>query len=352
VKLRTIVLKVNPQYPEPEKIREAAKVIEAGGLVAFPTETVYGLGANALDLKAVLRIYEAKKRPPDNPVITHVAHKEDVYRLAREVPDDAEKLMDAFWPGPLTLLLKKARDVPRPGGLDEITIRMPANKIALALIAASKPIAAPSANLSGRPSPTTAEHVLQDLDGRIEMVLDGGPTEIGVESTVLDMTSKPYRILRPGGVTLEDLRRILRDVEVHPAALAKAPTDLAKAPGMKYRHYAPKAPMILVEGKPEDVVRKVKEIAKEHEGEVIGIMATEETAGSYDIGIVKVVGRRSEPRSIARNLFKTLREFDQLGVKLIIAEGMEEKGIGLAISNRLRKAAGYNIINATEGEKG
>lgn len=348
--MRTIVLKVDPKNPEEEKIREAAKVIEAGGLVAFPTETVYGLGANALDLRAVLRIYEAKNRPPDNPVITHIASREDAYRLARDVPSDAEKLMDAFWPGPLTLLLKKAKDIPRLGGLDEITIRMPANKIALALIAASKPLAAPSANLSGRPSPTTAEHVLEDLDGRIEMILDGGPTAVGVESTVLDMTKKPYRILRPGGVTLEALKKIVKDVEVHPAAFAKAPTDLAKAPGMKYRHYAPRAPMILVEGRVKDIVRTVRELALKYGGQGIGIMATQETAKSYDTGIVKIVGSRSEPTSIAKNLFKTLREFDQVGVKLIIAEGIEEKGIGLAISNRLRKAAGYNIVKASEGE--
>jgi len=345
--VKTLVLKVNLENPEEEKILAAAKVIEAGGLVAFPTETVYGLGANALDLRAVLRICEAKRRPLDNPIITHVARKEDVYRLARDVPEDAEKLMEAFWPGPLTLLLKRAEGIPRPGGLDEITVRMPRNKIALALIAASKPIAAPSANLSGRPSPTTAEHVLQDLDRRIDMVLDGGPTEIGVESTVLDMTEKPYRILRPGGVTFEDLKSVLEDVEVHPAARAKAPTGVARSPGMKHRHYAPRAPMILVEGGVDDIVKKVRQLTQEYGGKGVGIMATEETAGSYDLGIVRVVGSRREPRTIARNLFETLREFDRLGVRLIIAEGVEEEAIGLAIMNRLRKAAGYNVVDAS-----
>jgi len=345
--VKTTVLKVNAENPEREKILEAAMIIRAGGLVAFPTETVYGLGANALDPKAVSKIYKVKKRPLDNPIITHVARRRDVYRLAREVPEDAEKLIEAFWPGPLTLLLRKAKGVPRPGGLDEITVRMPANRIAIALIEASNPISAPSANLSGRPSPTTAEHVLQDLDGCIEMVLDGGPTGVGVESTILDMTAKPYKILRPGGVTLEDLKGVIEYVEVHPSAGAKAPTDIARSPGMKYRHYAPRASMILVEGRVNDIVEKVRQIVREHGGKGVGIMATEETAGSYDLGIVKVVGSRTEPRTIARNLYKTLRDFDELGVRLIIAEGVEKEGIGLAILNRLRKASGYQVIEAS-----
>ncbi|MEM2811720.1 MAG: L-threonylcarbamoyladenylate synthase, partial [Candidatus Bathyarchaeia archaeon] len=234
---RTLVLKVDGENPEPEKIRLAANIIREGGLVAFPTETVYGLGADALNPKAVKEIYVAKMRPVDNPIIVHIASREEVYRLAVNVPRSVEKLIETFWPGPLTLVLKASDIVPKvtTGGLDTVAIRMPKHKVALALIrGAERPIAAPSANIAGKPSPTLAEHVIQDLYGRIDAILDAGPTNIGVESTVLDVTCNPPQILRPGGVTLEELKAILGEVSIHPAAIARGEIYIehAKSPGM------------------------------------------------------------------------------------------------------------------------
>jgi len=349
----TIVLKVNSENPEKEKIKLAADVIRKGGLVAFPTETVYGLGADALNSEAVKNIYLAKMRPLDNPIIVHVAKKEDVYRLAVKVPKRAEKLMERFWPGPLTLVLKASEIVPRTttGGLDTVAIRMPKHKVALALIEASEtPIAAPSANLAGRPSPTMAEHVIQDLYGRIDVIIDAGPTNIGVESTVLDLTCEPPQILRPGGVTYEELKSILGRVRVHPAAVSKSEIHVEKArsPGLKYRHYAPKAETIVVEGEFNAIVKKVAELARKYveEGKKVGILATDESLQTYGLGVVKSMGSRSDLSSIAKNLFKLLREFDNEGVDVIIAEGLPQDGLGLAVMNRLRKAAGYNIIEA------
>lgn len=349
----TVILKVSSENPEKEKIALAAEVIRRGGLVAFPTETVYGLGADALNSEAVRNIYLAKMRPLDNPIIVHVAKREDVYRLAVDVSEHAEKLMRYFWPGPLTLILKASEIVPRTttGGLDTVAIRMPRHKVALALIEASgTPIAAPSANLAGKPSPTMAEHVIQDLYGRIDVILDAGPTNIGVESTVLDLTCNPPQILRPGGTTYEELRSVLGKVSVHPAVVSKSEIQVEKArsPGLKYRHYAPKAETIVVEGEFDAVVEKVTELARKYvgEGKKVGILATDESLQKYGLGIVKSMGSRSNLLSVARNLFKLLREFDNEGVDIIIAEGLPQKGLGLAVMNRLRKAAGYNIIEA------
>lgn len=349
----TIILKVDREKPDPEKIRLAADVIRRGGLVAFPTETVYGLGADALNPEAVRGIYVAKMRPLDNPIIVHVSRREDVYRLAVDVPKRAEELMSIFWPGPLTLVLKASEIVPRvaTGGLDTVAIRMPRHKVALALIEeAGRPIAAPSANLAGRPSPTLAEHVIRDLYGRIDVILDAGPTSIGLESTVLDLTSNPPQILRPGGVTYEDLRKVLGEVSIHPAAIAKseARVEHARSPGMKHRHYAPKAEMIVVEGKMDSIISKVKELAEHHAkaGRRVGILATDESLGRYHVGIVKSMGSREDLASVARNLFRRLREFDDEGVDIIIAEGVPQRGLGLAVMNRLRRAAGYNIVRA------
>lgn len=348
---RTLILKVDCENPEGENIDLAAEAIRLGGLVAFPTETVYGLGADALNPKAVREIYDVKMRPLDNPIIVHVAGKDDVYRLAESVPRDAEKLMDLFWPGPLTLVFKASGIVPKvtTGGLDTVAIRMPKHKVALALIRASEtPIAAPSANLAGRPSPTVAEHVIQDLYGRIDVIIDAGPTNIGVESTVLDLTSDPPQILRPGGATYEDLRDALGKVDIHPSALAKSelPVERARSPGMKHKHYAPKAEMILVEGDFNLIVGKIRELAEQHAraGRKVGILATDESAPSYKVGVIKSLGNRRDLSLAAKNLFKTLREFDEEGVDLIIAEGLPQEGLGLAIMNRLRRAAGYNII--------
>jgi len=339
--MKTILLKVKDKKLKAKAIALAAKIIREGGLVAFPTETVYGLGADALNSKAVKRIYEVKGRPPDNPIIVHIAEKNDIYKLAKCVPKKAKKLVQKFWPGPLTLVLKKAKKVPKitTGGLDTIAIRMPANEIALALIKKSHtPIAAPSANLSGKPSPTSTSHVLHDLNGKIEAIIDGGKTKIGVESTVLDLTTEPPTLLRPGGVTLEELEKVLGSINIPPYIKGKGFKGVAKSPGMKYRHYAPEAKLILVEGRCEKVVKKIRMLVKKYrkEGKVVGVMTTQKTH-KYDANIVKFVG--SSDLQIAKNLFKTLRVFDKKGVDIIIAEGVKEKGLGFAIMNRLRKAA-------------
>ncbi len=351
---KTIMLRVNREEPEIGKIRVAADVIRRGGLVAFPTETVYGLGADALNRKAVARIYAAKKRPLDNPIIVHVA-SEEVYKLSETVPETANKLIDSFWPGPLTLVLKASETVPRAttGGLDTVAVRMPSLKVALALIRESKtPIAAPSANLSGRPSPTTAEHVKQDLFGRIDVILDAGPTKVGVESTVLDLTVDPPQVLRPGGVPYEELKRTLGRVELHHVAVAerRIPVGRARSPGMKHRHYAPNAEIVVVEGRLDAAIRKVQELVDFHmrTGKKVGILATDESESHYRANVVKSLGSRNDLASTARNLFRLLREFDKEEVDIVIAEGVATKGLGLAVMNRLRKASGFNIVKAEQ----
>ncbi|MGD2248616.1 MAG: L-threonylcarbamoyladenylate synthase [Candidatus Methanofastidiosia archaeon] len=345
--MKTRVIRVNKDNPDLKKIRIAAKVIKNGGLVAFPTETVYGLGANTFDRDAVSNIFKAKNRPKDNPLIVHIADPDDVYKLARDIPECVNMLTCAFWPGPLTLLLKKAEHVPRPKGIDEVTLRMPSHPVALALIRESGvPISAPSANLSGGVSPTTAQHVYNDLKGRIDVILDAGPTDVGVESTIVDLTGVIPVILRPGGVTYEDLKKVLGKVDVHPVAKAETKIEVkAKAPGMKYTHYAPRAQVILVEGNIKKMIEKMRELINEYtqEGLNVGVMATAETAAFYSQGVVKVVGSREDLKTVAKNLFQILREFDTEGVDIIVAEGVVTKEIGLAIMNRLRKSAGFNI---------
>lgn len=348
--IATRYIKVDPVNPEPEAVEEAARILRRGGLVAFPTETVYGLGANALDGRAVARIFEAKGRPQDNPLIVHVAGKEQVGSLAESVPASAKILMEAFWPGPLTLVLPVGGAVPGEvtAGLSTVAVRMPAHPVALALIrAAGVPVAAPSANISGRPSPTTAEHVLRDLGGRIEAVLDGGPAGVGVESTVLDLTAPVPLVLRPGGVTLEELREALGAVEIDPAAAAGFPAgEKPRSPGMKYTHYAPRAPLLLVEGRPEAVAAKIMELASGQRamGKRVGILSY---AGGEDFssaGEVVLAGRRDKPETVAAELYAALRRFDELDVDVILAGGLDERGVGLAVMDRLRKAAGGRII--------
>lgn len=348
---KTVVLKVNPDAPSSEAIRLAADIIHKGGLVAFPTETVYGLGADALNTKAVLALFKAKRRPPDNPPIVHVGYIADVYKLAREIPLKAERLMEIFWPGPLTLIFKRSDIVPEVtvAGLETIAVRMPKHNVALGLIRESNcPIAAPSANLAGKPSPTTAEHVLEDLYGRIDAVLDAGPTSIGVESTVLDVTVNPPQILRPGGTPYEALREILEKVEFHPVAIAEKElrVNRARSPGIKHRHYAPKADVIVVEGELSAVIEKIKALAENYKrkSRKVGVLATRETIAHYSADVVKSLGSRSNLAEIARNLFKTLREFDMEEVDILIAEGIPAEGLGLAVMNRLRKASNYKII--------
>jgi L-threonylcarbamoyladenylate synthase len=352
---RTLVLAVDPQQPDEEKIRIAAKMIKRGGLVSFPTETVYGLGANALNAEAVLALYRAKNRPLDNPPIVHVCNIEDVYPLVEQAPGEAEKLMKAFWPGPLTLIFNRSRAVPKVtvAGLDTIAIRMPRHRVALMLIRESgRPISAPSANLAGKPSPTSAEHVLEDLDGRIDAVLDAGPTFLGVESTVLDLTVDPPQVLRPGGTPYEALLDMLENVELSPAAISDKPIPIeqARSPGVKHKHYAPKADMVLVEGEVQRVMHQVEKLIAlyQKERKRVGVLSTDETSARYGADVVKSMGSKSDLASVARNLFRLLREFDACGVDIIIAEGVPTRGLGLAITNRLRKASGYRIIKADQ----
>ncbi len=334
---------INMREPDERKMRIAANLIREGKLVAFPTETVYGLGADALNENAVRRIFQAKGRPPDNPLIIHIADFEQLYGLARDVPKEARILAEKFWPGPLTFVLPKREDVPyvTTGGLDTVAVRMPANEIALSLIRISgRPIAAPSANISGKPSPTSAEHVADDFYGRIECIINGGETEIGVESTVLDLTSHPPVLLRPGGLPVEEIEKVIGKVEIHPAVKGYA-VDTAKAPGMKYRHYAPNAKVIVVEGRENRVHEKIIELIDEYrrKGLRVGVMAT---GRFYDADAWVDLGRSEE--EVARNLFKALRELDKENVDIILAEGIEERGLGLAVMNRLKKAAGYKTI--------
>ena len=349
----TLVLKIDSQEPEIEKIWIAADFIKKGGLVAFPTETVYGLGADALNPKAVLALFEAKERPLDNPPIVHVGNPKDVYSLVKEVPPKAERLMETFWPGPLTLIFKRSEIVPdvTVAGLDTIAVRMPRHNVALALLRESHcSIVAPSANLAGKPSSTSAKHVLDDLNGRIDAILDAGLTHIGVESTVLDMTVDPPQVLRPGGTPYEVLKKVLGKVELHSIAVAEKELQIEKvrSPGMKHKHYAPNADVIVVEGEVSAVMEKVKKLAKfyKQKGIKVGVLATDETAGYYRADVVKSLGSRSDLAVIAKNLFKLLREFDFDGVDVIIAEGVPAEGLGLAVMNRLRKASGYKIFRA------
>jgi L-threonylcarbamoyladenylate synthase len=347
----TVVFKVDAENPEAEVIQKAAAIIRAGGLVAFPTETVYGLGADAMNADAVLALFEAKKRPLDNPPIVHVARTEDLYKLTAQVSPKAEKLMQMFWPGPLTLVFPRSQDVPEVtvAGLDTVAVRMPKHAVALALIRESQcAIAAPSANLAGKPSPTTAQHVFSDLNGRIDAILDGGATRIGVESTVLDVSVDPPMLLRPGGTPLEALQKVVGEVKLHPFITAEAelPAEKARSPGMRHKHYAPKAPVILVEGSMAAVMRQVKELisALWLENKRVGVLATDETAWAYEADVVKSLGSRRHVDVMAANLFRLLREFDEENVDAIIAEGVPTEGLGLAVMNRLRKASGYTIL--------
>ena len=343
--MQTKYLLTDPITPDADVLAEAGRVIRRGGLVAFPTETVYGLGADALNGQAVAGIFAAKGRPGDNPLIVHVAAKTMLSELVREVPTQATALMEAFWPGPLTLILPAGAKVPRQvtAGLATVALRMPDHPVALGLIqAAGTPVAAPSANTSGRPSPTTAAHVRQDLDGRIDLLLDAGPAGIGLESTVLDLTAPTPLILRPGGITPEKLKAVLGQVALAPPldGIAAA-TEPPRSPGMKYTHYAPQAPLFLFEGAEPETAAKIKEAAAffRAKGLRVGILSYEDAADLSPFGLVLRAGRRDRPETVAASLYDVLRRFDQLGVEIILAAGIADQGIGLAVMNRLRKAA-------------
>jgi L-threonylcarbamoyladenylate synthase len=333
------VFTIDPLNIDLDLIRQAAEVIHNRGLVAFPTETVYGLGANALDPKAVAGIFEAKKRPLDDPLIVHIFDRSEIRSLARDIPLEAERLMEKFWPGPLTVVLRKTGIVPDlvTTGLDTVAIRMPAHPVARKLIEiAASPIAAPSANLFGRPSPTSAAHVIEDLKGRIDIVLDAGCAEIGVESTVVEFVDGKAIILRPGGTEAEEIKKVVGQVKVH-----SAHEEVENSPGKYPQHYSPSAEVRVVENGPsqkQDVAALAEDLNRK--GQKIGIMARQEHAGYYKHLDVKVLGPGDDPRICASRLFNMLREFDREKVDVIIAEGLEEKGLGLAVMNRLRKASG------------
>ncbi|MDO5425594.1 MAG: L-threonylcarbamoyladenylate synthase [Eubacteriales bacterium] len=343
--MNTILVKAE----EKDAILKAGEILRRGGLTAFPTETVYGLGANALDEKAAAKIYAAKGRPSDNPLIVHIARFEDLEAIAAEIPESARLLAKRFWPGPLTMIFRKTEKVPygTTGGLDTVAVRMPSHPVALALIEAGGGyIAAPSANTSGKPSPTTAAHVAADMDGRIDLILDGGPSGIGLESTIVDVSGPVPVILRPGYINQAMLEEVVGEVQIDQALIRDDSTVRPKAPGMKYKHYAPKADLKIVEGPQEAVVREINRLIGEKtlQGEKVGVIATEETKELYQEGLVKSIGRRMDEESIGRHLYSVLREFDESEVSQIYSEAFETPKMGQAIMNRLVKAAGHQII--------
>ena len=335
-------------------LKEAGEVLKKGGLVAFPTETVYGLGGDALNKASSQKIYAAKGRPSDNPLIVHICRFEDIYQIASWVPGEAERIARAFWPGPLTMILPKSDLVPREttGGLDTVAVRMPSHPAARELIAcAGGFVAAPSANTSGKPSPAAAQYVVEDMLGKIDMIVDGGQVGIGLESTIIDLTVSPPQILRPGYVTREMLEKVLGTVEEDAVLLSGDSKKPPRAPGMKYRHYAPRGELTIVQGPQEEVVRYINsQAAKEKaEGEKVGVIATKEALSLYRADVVKSVGSRRDEEEIARHLYNILREFDREAVTKIYSEGFSSRGFGQAIMNRLLKAAGYRVVELKEG---
>ncbi len=347
--MNTEIVKIDPRAIDQKVLARAGEILKNGGLVAFPTETVYGLGGDALNAQASQKIYRAKGRPSDNPLIVHIADMESLEAIVERTPPEAYVLAERFWPGPLTLILKKNGRIPyeTTGGLDTVAVRMPSDAVARALIKASTGyIAAPSANLSGRPSPTEAAHVKEDLDGRIGLILDGGAACIGLESTIVDLTEDVPTVLRPGYITLEMLREALGEVRIDPGLIADDAKERPKAPGMKYRHYAPRANLKIVEGESDAVVREINRQTKEllSHGAQVGILAAEETKLRYEAGTVISIGAREDERVIARHLYGSLREFDALGVDAIFSESFSAAGVGQAIMNRLLKAAGHQVL--------
>lgn len=350
--MKTEICPVTTKEERRPAILRGAELLREGKLVAFPTETVYGLGGNGLDPRAASRIYAAKGRPSDNPLILHISDLSGLSPLVRRIPAAAKRLMDAFWPGPLTLIFEKSSAVPAEttGGLDTVAVRFPSHPVAQELIReAHVPVAAPSANLSGRPSPTTAYHVAADLSGRIDLILDAGPVEIGLESTIIDVTGEMPLILRPGFISLTQLREVLGQGEFDPAILGKPDPGLRpKAPGMKYRHYAPKAELAIVEGEAAMVSKRIAALAEEkkRQGFRVGILCPEESRGSYDASLVKAVGTRADEKTIAHNLYRCLREFDEEDAEFVFSEAFSDGPLGDAIMNRLVKAAGYRVLPA------
>lgn len=330
-------------------LEKVAGLIKKGETVVFPTETVYGLGADALNPEAIKKIFIAKGRPDDNPLIVHIADLDEVNPLVADIPPKAKQLMAAFWPGPLTLILKKSRIIPVEvtGGLDTVGIRFPDHPIAQAFIRmAGCPVAAPSANRSGRPSPTQGKHVLEDLDGRVSGIILSADTELGLESTVIDMTVDPPVVLRPGDVTVGELREVLGEVAVSANVTKNEIPGKVSSPGMKYTHYSPKGELVVVKGSPEEIRGKINKAVSHYRGNpmTIGILASDETMGFYRGGYIISLGSRNDPKEMSKNLFSRLRTFDELGVEKIYAEDIPLNNETLALINRLYKAAGYAFI--------
>ena len=336
------------EYLTENEILHAAEILRQGGLVGIPTETVYGLGANGLNAEAVAHIFEAKGRPQDNPLILHIPEASWLERYCGNIPAAAYKLAEQFWPGPMTMILPRKTIVPDvvTAGLDTVGMRCPAHKLCRKLIAAADvPVAAPSGNTSGRPSPTTAKHMMEDMDGKIDAILEGGPCSVGVESTIIDLTCQPPRLLRPGGITLEQLREVLGEVEVDAAVTRlMGAGEKPRAPGMKYRHYAPKAPVTVVTGDPQRAAAYIREHASNEDG----IICFDEFVPLFDPqcnhGTLMDLGPAADQSEQARRVFDALRYFDHTDVHAIWAQCPDSTGIGLAIANRLNKAAGFHIV--------
>lgn len=341
----TILFSCSTSRDRYEALHKAAQIIREGGIIAFPTETVYGLGANALNPHAVRKIFGAKGRPPDNPLIVHVSGLQQVKQLVEALPQEAQILAEKFWPGPLTMVLKKSTVVPEitTANLTSVAVRVPGEPLALKLIELAGPIAAPSANLSGRPSPTSAQHVIEDMAGRIDGIIDGGECTIGVESTVVNLLSNPPALLRPGGVTLEELQEVLgqRLLDLTEKSAEEGPP---LSPGMKYTHYSPRTPLYLVEGKGEPQKRQILALVESFklQDRRIGLLVSEELSKALTeakADNIEILSPRNKPLVAAHKLFSALRKLDAAGIDVIVAEGFEEKEIGHALMNRLRKAA-------------
>jgi L-threonylcarbamoyladenylate synthase len=349
--MNTIIIQADNGILKKEDLITAASILKSGGLVAFPTETVYGLGADALNPEASKKIYEAKGRPSDNPLIVHIAEAKHMEHIARDIPKKAYELAKVFWPGPLTIILNKKDIVPfsTTGGLDTVAIRLPAEKIARDIIAhAGGFIAAPSANVSGKPSPTRAEHVIADLGGKVDMIIDGGKSTLGLESTIVDLSVDEPLILRPGCITKTMLENVIGHVR-YDQAVIKSDTIkdiIPKAPGMKYRHYAPEGCLTIYEGNIQHVATAINKKAQEYirAGKSVGIIAADETQYLYQFGIIKTIGSRKDEESIAAGLYAVLRDFDKTHTEYILSESFAHGDLGQAIMNRLLKAAGYKVV--------
>lgn len=346
--MNTIISKIDINKIDKNEIKIQSKLLSEGKTVIFPTETVYGLGANALDEDAVKKIYEAKGRPSDNPLIVHIYDKEEVYNLAENINEKAEIIMDKFWPGPITIILNKKDIVPyrTSGGLETVAVRMPSHLIAREIIKeAGVPIAAPSANISGRPSPTKADHVYEEMNGRVSGIVLGGDCNFGLESTVLDVTTENPMILRPGSITKEDLEKVIGEVLIDPSLEKKEDNKKAKAPGMKYTHYSPDADVYIVSGNREDTISKINSLVVENNGRGLktGVMCLEANKNRYK---GEVVSLGSTLEEVGSNLFDVLRQMDKMNIDIVYSEEFPRNGVGQAIMNRLLKSAGYKTIKA------